>query len=75
MSRNRMPLLAKLLSNRTFFIAVVAVALVAVILIGMALAGVFKPARSYSGPERALADGEGQGISLFEEPSTDAEVV
>ena len=75
MSRKQIPPVAGLLSNRAFFIAVVAVALVAVILIVMALAGVFKPARSYTGPERALIDGIGQGAELLEEPAIDAEVV
>lgn len=71
----RIPVLFKLLSNRTFFIAAVAIALVAVILIVMALAGVFGKPRSYSGPERALVDGDGAGIDLMESPSEDAAVI
>ncbi|MBR5539911.1 MAG: SH3 domain-containing protein [Clostridia bacterium] len=75
MSRKKIPLLAKLLSNRAFFVSVVAVALIAVLFIGLELGGCFPKERSYSGPERAIVDGLGQGTELLEEPAIDAEVV
>ena len=69
------PFIVKILANPTFRIATVAVAAAVVVLIVLALAGVFKKPRSYSGPERAIADGNGQGIDLVETASEDAAVI
>ena len=71
----KQPAVARLLASPPFRIATVAVAAVAVVFIVLALAGVFGRPRSYSGPERVLANGEGRGIDLLDAPSEDAAVV